>query len=50
MSRGEKGTLLCDLSHDTCDVPTPFPCGQNDRETPVKTLPSRNLVNKTSYH
>ena len=32
---------VCDLSHDACDVPNPPPV---DKQTPVKTLPSRNFV------
>ena len=37
---GEGDTLPCDLCHDACDVPTP----PVNRQTPVKALPSRNLV------
>ena len=39
MSDVQGGILLCDLSHDACDVPSDR---MNDGQTPVKTLPSRN--------
>ena len=41
----QRGRILpCDLSHDTCDVPTHFHYLWTDRQTPVKTLPSRNFI------
>ena len=44
ISRGG-GTLPCDLSHDTCNVPYPLtPHWPMNRQTPVKTLPSCNFV------
>ena len=40
---GEGDTLPGNLSYDAFDVTYPLP-PQNDREKPVKTLPSHNLV------
>ena len=37
------GDPLSDLSHDACDVPTPFSPPVN-RQTPMKTLPSGNML------
>ena len=36
-----------DRGGDNCDVPTPSE--QNDEQTPVKTLPSRNFVAGGNY-
>ena len=39
--------LPCGLSYDACDVPTPL--GQNDWQTPVKTLPPATLFAGSNY-